>query len=180
MRDRLTAGRLALDQEVGVRIPVPQPSIESTSVVFEGYARNRLSKHFVTRSAVARARFVYGDPHRVTRAAPLGRAAPLSSTRRFDPESPIRWLVRAHFGDTGLCGSERGELADVGRTASNGESGATGSLLAGAPRAASSLRRGSTARSSVSSRTTARCSAPRNIERSRTPRCGAPGCVSPA
>ncbi len=71
----------------------------------------------------------------MTRVAPLGRAAPLSSTRRFDPESPIRWLVRAHFGDTGLCGSERGERSDVGSTASNGESGAAASLLGGAPRA---------------------------------------------
>jgi hypothetical protein len=78
---------------------------------------------------------VYGQPHRVTRAALLGRAAPLSSTRRFDPESPIRWLVRARSGDTGLCGSERGELSDVGPSASNGERGASGCLLAGAPRA---------------------------------------------
>ncbi len=55
----------------------------------------------------------------MTRAAPLGRAAPLSSTWRFDSESPIRWLVRALLGNTGLCGSERGELSDVGRSASS-------------------------------------------------------------
>jgi hypothetical protein len=75
------------------------------------------------------------SPYRVTRAALLGRAAPLSSTRRFDPESPIRWLVRARSGNTGLCGSERGELSDVGRSASNGKRGAAGRLLAGASRA---------------------------------------------
>ena len=78
---------------------------------------------------------MYGALHRVTRVAPLGRAASLSSTRRFDPESPIRWLVRALLGDTGLCGSERGELSDVGPTASNGESGTAGCLLASASRA---------------------------------------------
>jgi hypothetical protein len=71
----------------------------------------------------------------VTRAAPVGRAAPLSSTRRFDPESPNRWLVRARFGHTSLCGSERGELSDVGRSASNGAGRSARRLLGRASRA---------------------------------------------
>jgi hypothetical protein len=28
LRDRLMAGRLALDQEIGVRVPVPQPQVK--------------------------------------------------------------------------------------------------------------------------------------------------------
>ena len=74
-------------------------------------------------------------PQLVTRAAPVGRAAPLSSTRRFDPESPNRWLVRALIGNTGLCGSERGKLQDVRRSASNGEDGWARRLLGCASRA---------------------------------------------
>ena len=35
VRDRLTAGRLILDQEVGVRIPVPQPYIGSAGIATE-------------------------------------------------------------------------------------------------------------------------------------------------
>ena len=65
----------------------------------------------------------------------MGGPAPLSSTRRFDSESPIRWPVRPFLGDAGLCGSERGEFPDHGRAASSNESGAACRLPEDAPRA---------------------------------------------
>ncbi len=134
VRDRLTAGRLALDQEVGVRIPVPQPSTATPVVVSAGYFCNSLSKHFVISFAAVRAAFatVIGS---LDTSGSRGRAAPLSSTRRFDSEDPIRWPVRPLSGDTGLCGGERREFPDHSRPPSSDEAGSARSLLADAFRA---------------------------------------------
>ncbi len=72
---------------------------------------------------------------RDTSGPPCKGPAPLSSTRRFDSESPIRWPVRPHSGDTGFCGSERGEFEEHGRPASSNEDGSACRLLEDAPRA---------------------------------------------